>query len=366
MPNFALTALAAKMAMPNNEVILDDKGIPSIYVQRPPRKLSELLSGCEDQSVHPAFLVNGKQVSKLFFGKFQGVVHENRVYSLPGEDPRASITLDDYTLYCRNKGPRHHCLTAAEWAFLALCAKKDGKMPKGNNSWGKDTAETAQVAIPTYIWPDKDQNEGKVARVATGTGPLTWSDTGDLGGVYDLNGNIWEWNLGIRLVKGELQVIPYNNAAANATNVGADSPEWKAISVDATAWDNIFITPNGSGTTASSVKLDWVTDHWDWSKTITHSEDASHDCLFAKTTVNESVKAFAKTFLQAMALAPDGEEADYQGDRFWGNNGAAERCAYRGGYFDVGTTAGVFALSFGSPRSNSNRSNGGRPASYED
>ena len=133
MADFDLTAFAAKIAMPSNELIADDKGIPGSYVQRTPRLLSALVTG-GDSSVHPAYKVNGTQITRLLFGKFQGKNHGSRIYSLPGEDPTASIALDTFETYCKNKGDGHHCITAAEWAFLALCAYKDGKMPKGNNN----------------------------------------------------------------------------------------------------------------------------------------------------------------------------------------------------------------------------------------
>ena len=38
------------------------------------------------------------------------------------------------------------------------------------------------------------------------------------------------------------------------------------------------------------------------------------------------------------------QEADYEGDYFWWNNGVAERCVYRGGRWGDGPNAGVFSL----------------------
>ncbi len=361
MADFDLTRLALKMVCPSNELLTDDKGIPGVYVQRAPRRLSELLTA-GDSSIHPAFLVNSVEITRLLIGKFQGKAHTNRIYSLPGEDPTTNIDLDPYEQYCRNKGDGHHCITAAEWAFLALCAKKDGRMPKGNNSFGKDHSETAYIAIPA----PGVQDSGRTARTLTGTGPLTWSDTGDNTGIFDLNGNIWEWTAGIRLVKGELQVIPYNDAADPHCDTGANSNRWKAINAAATGYADLFVTPNGQGTTAGTVKLDWATNHWQWAVTITGAT-GYHDAAFAATTYAAGLSAFCKMYLQAMALGPEeGAEASaYLDDHFWANNAEAERCALRGGCWLDGAPGGVFALNFNYPRSYLGWSVGGRPAFYE-
>ena len=361
MSDFASAALAMKVACPNNEMLTDDKGMPSFYVKLAAQPLSALLTD-GDSSIHPAFLVNGQQKDHFLCGKFQGVANNNRIYSLPGEDPRANITLDTYESYCKNKGPGHHCHTAAEWAFIALWCKKNGTQPKGNNNYGKDTTETTYVAIPSMA---KDA-EGRTQRVATGTGPVTWSHNGQRDGIWDLNGNVWEWTAGIRLVYGELQVIPYNNAAHSDTATGASSTEWKALNASATGYNDLYITPNGSGTTSGSVKLDYVSSHWQWqAAAITSQSDSSRNATFASTTAS-GLSDFCKMHLRAMALLPEDGDTDYGGDYFYGNNGAAERCAYRGGSWNYGAYAGVFYLIFSSPRSHSYGGLGGRPAFIEE
>ena len=96
----------------------------------------------------------------------------------------------------------------------------------------------------------------------------------------------------------------------------------------------------------STVKLDYVSGAWQWTTTVASSQDASRSCAFGKVTAAAAVGNAAKILLRSLALLPDegAQEADYEGDYFWWNNGVAERCVYRGGNWSDGTNAGVFYL----------------------
>lgn len=356
MSNFDLASLALKSAFPNNVILTDDKGLPSVMVYIPKFKMSDVITGSTD-STHPAFIVDGVEKSGIYISKFQNVAYNSRAYSLPGEDPRANINADTARTYCENKGAGWHLMTAMEWGAIALWCKANGWLPYGNNSYGKDARETMYRAVPTLI-----DSDGRTNRVATGTGPVEWSHNKQLDGIYDLNGNVWEWSDGMRLVYGELQILENNNAADGDNSKLASSNAWKAI--DGTTGE--LITPDGSGTTTNSLKLDYISSKWQWiTGAISSSSDSSRGCTFVNVSAASTVCDEAKAILYALAMLPDDTAFDYEDDYFYVNNGVAERCPYRGGDWYHGADAGMFYTSLHGARTHSSTSLGFRSAFYE-
>lgn len=357
MNNFDDLRLATEaMTGGKNTVLLDDVGMPSIMVVIPKMSCKDLITGATD-TTHPAFIVDNIEKDKVYISKYINIVHNNRAYSLPMQDPRARITADTARTYCENKGAGWHMMTAMEWGALALWCKKNGWLPWGNNNYGKDTRETMYKAVPTLIGSD-----GQINRVATGTGPVEWSHNKQLDGIYDLNGNVWEWSDGMRLVYGELQILENNNAADSDNSKLATSNAWKAI--DGTTGE--LITPDGKGTTTESLKLDYINSKWQWiTGTISSSSDSSRSCTFVNVSAASTVCDAAKAILYALALLPDNTSFDYEGDCFWANNAQAERFPFRGGLWSDGADAGVFYTNLDYPRTNSYSIIGFRSAFYE-
>jgi len=350
MANYDLTSLAVQMLAPNNKAIVDDTGIPSIYVWIPKFKLNDVLN-TTSTAIHPAFIRNGKEIEGFWAGKYQAKVYNNVAYSLPAEDPTVYTNLDQAISRCSAKGAGHHLMTNAEWAAIALWCKKNGFQPNGNNNYGKDVSESNYKAVPTYM------DGTRVGRVATGTGPVSWYHDGTMAGIADLNGNVWEWQGGLRTVFGEVQILANNDASDPDNPQNATSLSWKAIR----ASDGALVTPecavSGSAVTSgATVKMDFVSNKITYSTNQTALADAAKDCDFAAITADSTISDEAKLLLRALCLLPDegSTSADYNGDHVWMNNGASERSFFRGGNWNSGARGGVFALIGYSARSNSN------------
>lgn len=341
--NFDLTNLALQCICPNNELLYDDVSKPSVMVKIPKMTYAQLGLGTSTDTF-PAFIVDGVEKDAIYISKYQNIVVNGRAYSLPAKDPKININFDQAIAACSAKGPGWHLMTKTEWALLAWWCKQNGTMPYGNNNYGKDSRESVYRAIPM------NQDSGKTARVATGTGPLTWSHDRTPSGIWDLNGNVWEWTGGVRMVYGEIQVLANNNAANKDHSQAANSALWMAIK----ASDGSLITPNGSGTTEGSVKMDFVSNHVQYSTTITDTADSGRGCTWNSVTCDNTISDAARLVLASIGLCRYNlSDTAFDDDYFYFNNGAAERCWLCGGHGSSGGGAGVFYSNGNDPRGGS-------------
>ena len=351
MANFNLTKMAVVMYCPGNVVQQDDAGMPSLLVWIPAFKLSDVLNTTDD-SMHPAFIVNGRQIPGFYYSKYENVVYNGKAYSLPAEDPASRVNIDTAREYCEAKGYGWHMSTAAEWSAIALFCKKNVFLPYGNNNNGKDSRESEYKAIVSY-----KNSDGTNGRVATGTGPLTWSHDGTASGIWDMNGNVSEYQSGIRLVWGELQILSNNDAADPENPQNATSVCWKAINAanGALVEPESKVSDSSVKTSGSTVKLDYVGDVWTFSTGITNAAGSTRSCKFGNMACTSAISAAAKVLLRALALLPDeGATADeYENDFTWANNGVAECCAFRGCSWINAANSGVFSINCSNDRTGS-------------
>jgi hypothetical protein len=352
----------------------DGAGIyfPTILVRIPQYRVCDVLQNSTDTSVHPAFIVNGVTKDCFYAGKYQAYSVTSNAkdigLSLYGVDPKVYIDFDDSFSLCGNGGAGHHLITNAEWALISLLAKNiNSYQPKGNNNYGRDYQDPDDLryyGIPTYISSDK------IARVGCGTGPVSWAHDGTPWGVYDLNGNLYEYVNGLRLGAGEIQVIANNDGADNSIDVSRDSALWKAIK----ASDGSLVTPEttfaSDADTAPSLSGANATLKYDGTSPISivteittrHTDSASSGNPFDDVS-GTSLPEIASSLCVAPEVSGNNKHG---GDYFYMRNqlsgSYSETLARRGGDWAYGSIRGVFYLDLGYDRSTGSSHFGARPA----
>ena len=347
MPNFDDLKLSIEaLSGGKNTVLFDDLGMPSVMVPFPKLKMSDLIAG-GSENIHPAFSVDGVEKSVIYVSKYQNIVLNERGYSLPMRDPRASLNFDQAVTYCRNKGKGWSLTPYSLWSAIALWCRKNGTMPRGNNNYGADHAYGHEKGVPTYY------ESGKIARCATGSGPNTWNHNWMPDGIADLNGNVWEWCAGMRLMNGEIQIIPYANCMAADASMGASSTLWKAIAADGT-----LVEPGTAGT----LKYNYVSGHIQLTSGDITPEDTWRGDTYQNMTLDSALTV--PEIAKALLIYPDEPGGDYGGDGHYMNN-SGERLPICGGGWYYTSGAGVFYVDLYYPRSYSSPAFGFRSAYCE-
>ena len=322
-------------AAANDEIILDDMGIPSVMVKVPLVYLDELGIGTA-HTPHPAFIINDKVVPYIYVSKYINVVKNNRAYSLPNQDPANCITFDRAVEVCYNKGAGWHLMTAAEWGVLHNLITAAGLEPRGNTAQGKSHIKAYERGVLS------PQNPANVYRTLTGTGGRNWEALG----VNDIVGNVHKWVVA-RLVNGEIQIVPNNNAAIHKTDLSANSAAWRAIMPNGT-----LVAPNTAGT----LKFDYTgnpangTAAFHITTTLEHQQADDNAGYGAKDfgTLTAKSGVTIPDLLKALALFPNSDKTG-RGFIYFRNNG--ERLLLRGGNYGYGGLAGEAYGIFHYPRS---------------
>lgn len=334
-----------------NTVLYDAKGYPSTMCVIPRFNVEDINPDL-GPGTHPAFMVGGVQKSEIFVGKFLARIHDNHALSLPGQDPSASINFDNANACCVAKGPGWHMMTNAEWAAVALWCWKNGFMPRGNTNYGRDHVQTYETGrrqdgqAPGFA-------EG-AARTLTGSGPASWYHDSTPHGIADMCGNIYEWVRGLRVVDGEIQIIPENNAAVTDADFGMESALWRAILQDGSLVDPGTANTlkwNATGAVgAGAPRL---------ATSVTSQSDGETYASAQYKDVTAAGGVTVPNLLKVLGLHPHAIDIDR--GQLWVRN-IGERLPIRGGHWLHGKSAGVFALHLHNARSSAGTFLGFRPA----
>lgn len=308
-----------------NTAILDKFGLPSVVV--PISKLTYKDVGVGDDTVLPAFKLDGVEKPYFCIGKYLDTLVNGVPCSLPMQAPAVNVNFDQAVSQSRSKGDGWTLATNAMYAAIQLWCRANGFMPRGNNNYGSDYAHAWEKGIPASYGSD-----GKVNLTLTGSGPVSWCHNNDLSGICDLNGNAWEWAAGMRLVDGEIQIIQHNDAALATADLSASSSLWKAIAADGS-----LVAPGTAGT----IKLDWRNSKWTLvADALTGQSDSGRGTGF--TSLATTLSAVPQ-ILYGIGVYPFEPGGDYGGDDLYAIN-KGERIPIRGGCWGDTSYAGVFEL----------------------
>jgi hypothetical protein len=303
--------------------------------------------------VHPAFIVGGVEKSEIFIGTYAGKLKNGELLSLPGVDPQTSFNHDQAVAYARACGAGFHVVSNVERTLLALWCRANSFQPRGNTGYGR--AHDA-------VWETGRRLDGLAPgvttgtpRVLTGSGPASWRHDNSSSGIDGLCGNIWEWTPGMRVNAGEIQIIPNNDAALNATDFGVASAAWKAIDGATGA----LVAPGSANTVKYATS--GTTAY-----TLVRASGSSFEGMTNPS--GTPVGATALALLKAHGLYPVSAQLGgtiavpaTNGDGFY-IDPAIEALPVRGGGWNGAALAGVFSLHCTSPRTDSDNALGARPA----
>lgn len=307
--------------------ICDDLGLPSAMVPFDKIHSNELYPVLPKHT-HPAFIVNGKEIKRVYISKYLNIVYQGRAYSLKGQKPCTMISFDEAVEACRKKGRGWGLMPASLWAAIALWCMKNNTVPSGNTKFGcsydnqfmkGESADDSSVSDRVYI-------------TKTGSGPIEWNHNHRSDGIADMVGNVFEWQAGLRAVGPILQVIPDANSMDETVSMAADSNCWRGID------------RNGKYTSdpENSLSLDFDETvssfiYKDRSELKSVMNTARY-CEFRKM----KCEAEAPAILKELALYPVYGEINYKRDLFYMANKLPEGIAFRGGYFDGDFMSGLF------------------------
>lgn len=361
---------------------------------------------------HPAFIVNGQEIDRVLVGVYLGSESNGAVHSLPMRAPKHSVPYMGMRNLCVAAGPGFTGNTVAISGLILLLARKNGWVPKGNNSYGVDYRDAShwlagqsytvgikrvhlgweytcliahtstyenRPAVAPHLWKIGKQLGGIPVSIhvhsgnpngittLTGSGPASWSLGGTPNGLSDVNGNCAAQDYGYRIMDGELQIIENNNALHPDTDVSDTSLAWKAI-LRNTGNDGHTLVAPGTPNTLKWNKTDSGNPSSFQLDTVISSRmvDAEYGRVaFSALTANAANLPHVPAILKELGIFPIAGDTT-QGSVYVRNQVGLEYVPRRGGYYINSTSnAGLGFAYCNDPRGSANSYFGVRSAFLE-
>lgn len=334
-----------------NTVIYDDQGNPNVMVWIGKFNSEDINQAIIERhgvdlqlgtGVFPAFVKNGVPIRGFWYAKYIASAGEIEGCSvISGAQPYTLVDYDTAKALCKNKGPDWHLSANIEWLAIAYLALAYGPQPRGDTNYGRAhdaKYETTKRFSVNHAPGDTSHS----APSATGFGPVTWSHDGTSFGVFDMVGNVWEWQDQLKLVEGQILAPPDNNP--DMAEVDWPKHDCYFDSIDPTGGRLILnsLIANKTGDAGNNGSGNGNTSVW--------------------RTVEKSSSYVENLLMRQMGIEPP-VGAVLNGSVYSRNYG--ERIPYRGGSWSYSDGAGLGALLFRYSRVYAHHSFGFRPALFE-
>lgn len=334
------------------------------------------------------------------------VAHSGAAGAVPALS-KAGVPVWDYVTYpqamiaAANKGKGWHLLSAFEWASLAHLAKKlsssdTRSWPGGGNANSDPPSDIITATEIALLDKHLHAENGTLHRPLPGTGPKNWAHNHLANGVFDLQGLVWQWVMGLHIgaagtdghpeILGSLDCTytgsPYgrgtiSNSGGNPPVLTVDGAgvNWlKQWTADAFNGMSVYIAEAAGGAGAFYA----ITDTTPTTLLLTNGDNPGNGtatfciCRHVATDIGGGCTSDQKILtlrdadadLKGLAIpaTTDGTGANGYGNDAYYFDKSALRAASRGGGFLDTATAGVFALVLGSAPSGSGCNLGFRAA----
>jgi len=189
----------------------------------------------------------------------QGLAAEAKYLKIYPDLPADLTTDDTYTIVGHHMMTPDEQFSLAAWSIANRYRYGLGHC-KGNTDYGKSEADARAAEVQGLQDPVLGGDATHdLRRCLTGSGPLSWSLNGQANGVWDLVGNVWEWNFQQVVTDGSAMVIApgYPGAGTVVTPPGASGQKITALYDTDTPADGLSLNaelcfPDGTDTTGTA------------------------------------------------------------------------------------------------------------------